>query len=151
MQEKPMTKDDILESAARLIEEPSLTDLMGALAKTKKAKIQYDMRMEATLKERERCAGVVRAMMDGKGLDPITQLRRIAEIPPDSPRHELHLVEAWPLAWKGWLTIECRINCGSNHVPPETAYLITLTDEGKAALAAAEKAQPVADVTCDAA
>ena len=44
------------------------------------------------------------------------------------------LVDAWPLAWKGWLDITATIKCNSNWVPPETVYRIELTDKGRQVL-----------------
>ena len=133
-----MNHDEILETAAREIEEPSLMDRAGMLSRTKRGRREYELRNSAALKERERCAGIVRAMMSGRGLDPITTLRRIAELPADSRQHDLYLVQAWPLAWKGWLNIECRICCNSNGIPPRASYIITLTDEGRAAMERSE-------------
>lgn len=139
-------RDEILEAAALSIEEPSLVDLYGALSSTKKGQREYEIRRAAIEDSRRRFAGTIRAMKSGQGLDPITQLRRIAEFPPDSRRHELHLVEAWPLAWKGWLDIQCTIRCNCNTVPPETRYRIELTDEGRAALTSAQPSEGASDV-----
>lgn len=132
-------RDKILESAALAIEEPSLIDLCGILSRTKKGQREYELRRAAIMDTRRRCAEIIRAMKSGRGLDPITQLRRIAELPANSRHHELYMVEAWPLAWKGWLTIECTIVCNSNSVPPETSYRIMLTDAGHRVLADDEK------------
>lgn len=127
--------DDILETAARLIEEPCLLDMAGILTRTKKGQREFEIREKATMSERSRCAELIRAMMSGKGLDPITTLRQIADLPADSLKHNLYLVSAWPLAWKGWLNIECTVICNSNSSPPETKYTIKLTDEGRSILA----------------
>lgn len=127
-------RDEVLESAALAIEEPGLADLIGVLARTKKGQREYELRSAAIVDCRRRCAEIIRAMKSGCGLDPLTHLRRIAELPAGSRQHDLHLIEAWPLAWKGWVTIECTIVCNSNSIPPETRYQITLTDAGRAAI-----------------
>jgi len=129
-------RDEILEAAAIEIEAPSLLDLAGALTKTKKGQREYELRSEATMKERKRCAGLIRAMKSGCGLDPIERLRRISELVPGSRQHELYLRDAWPLVSKGWVDIECRLLCSSNCSPPESHYEITLTEDGRVALAA---------------
>lgn len=125
-------RDEILESAALAIEEPSLTDLVGALSRTKKGQREYEFRREVIVACRKRSAEIIRAMKSGRGLDPLTQLRKIAEA--DARQHDLYLNDAWPLAWKGWLTIECVMVCNGNSVPPETNFRITLTDAGRVAL-----------------
>ena len=129
-------RDEILEAAALEIEAPSLLDIVGILSRTKKGQREYELRHKAILDTRRRCAEIIRAMKSGRGLDPMTQLRRIAELEPGSRNHDLHLVDAGPLAWKGLVNIECRLRCNGNSVPPETHYEITLTEDGKAALAA---------------
>jgi len=129
-------RDELLEAAALAVEEPEFGDLRGALTPTKKGQREYELRSTAIADTRRRCAETIRAMKTGRGLDPLTQLRRIAEA--KAVQHDLHLIEAWPLAWKGWLTIKCSIVCNSNSVPPETKYTIELTDAGRAALKTAE-------------
>ena len=131
-------RDEILEAAALEIEEPEFMDLRGALSPTKKGQREYEIRSAAIDETRKSCARVIRAMKSGNGLDPMEQLRRIAAISPDSRQHELYLKSAWPLAFKGWLNIECRIRCNSNSVPPETEYRIELTDKGRAALSSTD-------------
>lgn len=136
-------RDQILEAAALAIEEPSLSDLAGMLSRTKKGQREYEIRRAAIVESRRRCAEIIRAMKSGRGLDPLEQLRRLATLPADGPHHDLYLVDAWPLAWKGWLTIECTIVCNSNSCPPETRYRIALTDAGRAMIADGENV-PVA-------
>lgn len=130
-------RDEILEAAALAIEEPGLSDLCGILSTTKKGQREYAIRSVAVNDTRRRCGEIIRAMKSGRGLDPLTQLQRIAEA--ECGRHDLYLIEAWPLAWKGWVTIKCTIVCNSNSVPPETAYTIELTDAGHAALSSHER------------
>lgn len=127
-------RDEILEAAALEIEGSSLLDMSGAWSKTKKGQREYEARMKAVYGERKRCADIIRAMKSGSGLDPIERLRQIAELPQDH-RQDLYLTDAWPMAWKGWLDIECRIKLNSNSAPPQSEYRITLTDEGRAILA----------------
>ena len=131
-------RDEILEAAAAEIESPQLTDLAGALAKTKRGREHYELRTKAISETRKRCAEIIRAMKSGRGLDPVEQLRRISEI--SNPRqYDLYLIEAWPLAWRGWLNIFCTIKCNSNSVPPETEYRMELTSAGQAILAAVDQ------------
>jgi len=49
-----------------------------------------------------------------------------------------YLRDAWPLAWKKLLKIECIVDCTSNSIPPGIEYRITITDAGRRALEAQE-------------
>jgi hypothetical protein len=74
-----------------------------------------------------------------RDLDAVAVLRHLAELSLDH-RHDGSLIDAWPLAWKGWVDIDCTIRCNSNWLPPQTTYRITLTDKGRAVLDAAPRA-----------
>ncbi|WP_211662716.1 hypothetical protein, partial [Klebsiella pneumoniae] len=71
-------------------------------------------------------------------LDAVAVLRNLAGLPTDGD-HVADLTRAWPLAWKGWLTIECILTCSSNSIPPRTAYRIRITSKGRAVLAGAQE------------
>ena len=120
-------RDDILEAAAMAIEKEHFSDLSGVLSRTKKGQREYEIRSEAIKRTRKSCAEIIRAMKSGSGLDPVEQLRRIAAA--TGRQQELYLTEAWPLAWKGWLDIDCVLACNSNGMRDRVTYIIRLTDE----------------------
>jgi len=124
--------DEILEYAAKLIEDTDLSDMAGVWAKKKRDREDAALRLKAAEDVRKRCAAHVRAMKKRPELSPIETLREMADLPSDTyPGHVMHLRDAWPLAWKGWLDIQCIIKTNSNGVPPETEYRIVLTDKGR--------------------
>lgn len=126
--------DEVLEYAAQLIEEESFADLAGIFAKRKRAREDADLRYRTIQQTRADCARHIRAMKSRRDLDALAVLRRIAELK-DDYRHDMHLRDAWPLAWKGWVDITATLRCNSNSVPPEVEYRIRLTDEGREVLA----------------
>lgn len=125
--------DEVLEYAARLIEEISLGDIAGIGAKKKRAREDANLRAATIEKTRKECAAHIRAFKSRDDLTAVAVLRRIAELKGD--RHEYELIDAWPLAWKGWLRIDVTICASSNSIPPPTRYTITLTDKGRDVLA----------------
>lgn len=128
--------DDVLEYAARLIEESSLLDLRGVMAKRKRDREDADLRFRVIQETRAEMARHIRAMKSRPDLDARNVLARIAALPPNPREHEMHLRDAWPLAWKGWCTIKHSVICNSNCIPPETEYQIAITDAGREILAA---------------
>jgi hypothetical protein len=130
LQRDDMTADEALEYAARLIEDMSLVDFGGVWAKKKREREDAELRAATTKKVRADCAAHIRAMINRPDLSPRAVLQRIAE----SQRGEFLLRDAWPLAWKGLCRIEARVVCNSNSIPPETSYVITLTEKGRAIL-----------------
>ena len=125
--------DDVLEYAARLIEDASLLDLRGIMAKRKRDREDADLRFRTIQETRAEMARHIRAMKSRPDLDARSVLARLAALPA-SGRHDMELRDAWPLAWKGWLNIKCIVICNSNSVPPETEYRIELTDLGRGIL-----------------
>jgi hypothetical protein len=132
------SKDDILEYAARLIEDTDISDMRGIMSRRKRDREDSELRMLTSAEVRQRCASQIRAMKERPDLTPEATLRDIAENEGGYQGHAMILRDAWPLAWKGWVNIECRIRCNSNCVPPETEYWITLTDRGRKVLAAGQ-------------
>lgn len=128
--------DEVLEYAAQLIEETDLTDMAGVWAKRKRVREDAQLRLETAQGIRRRCAEHVRAMKNRPDLSPIATLRNLAEAKEEHLGHALYLKDAWPLAWKGWVDIECIMRTNSNSIPPETSYRIVLTDKGREVLAA---------------
>lgn len=126
--------DEILEYAARLIEESSIEDWAGAWAKRKRVREDSDLRYKTAQEVRASCAKHVRAMKARPDLSPIATLRYIAEAKEGHGGHVHLLRDAWPLAWKGWVNIECTVKCNDNCIPPETVYRIVVTDKGRAVL-----------------
>lgn len=133
------TADDALEYAARLIEETDLSDMAGIWAKRKRDREDAALRLKAAEETRRRCAEHIRAMKKRPDLSPVATLRDIAEAKEGHRGHAMLLKDAWPLAWMGWVDIECTMKCNSNCVPPESSYRVTLTDKGLAVLANADK------------
>jgi hypothetical protein len=130
--------DEILEYAAKLIEDTDLSDLAGVWAKKKRNREDAELRLRTAEDVRKRCASHIRAMKKRPELGPVGTLRELAGLSNDSYMgHVMHLRDAWPLAWKGWVNIECILKTNSNGVPPETEYRIVLTDKGRDILAAA--------------
>lgn len=128
--------DETLEFAAQLIEDPSFTDYRGAFAKTKRGREAAAVAIKAREECRREMAEHVRAFKSRRDLDAAAILERIAEEVALGRNAVVSLVDAWPLAWKGWLNIEARIRVNSNHIPPETHYHIGLTDKGRSVLEA---------------
>jgi hypothetical protein len=128
--------DDALEYAASLIEETDISDLHGVWAKRKRDQEDAELRMKTSEEVRRRCAAHIRAMKNRPDLTPLSTLRMIAETKEGYGGHVSYLHDAWPLAWKGWINIECTIKVNSNGIPPETTYRITLTDKGRELLTA---------------
>jgi len=133
--------DETLEFAAQLIEEPSFTDMRGTLTRRKRDRAKALERQQAREECRREMAEHLRAFKARRDLDATAILARIAEEIELGRDAVIRLVDAWPLAWKGWLNIEARIRCNSNSIPPETHYHIELTDEGREVL----KRRPASD------
>lgn len=128
------TSDEVLEYAARLIEEASFTDLAGIWAKRKRDREDAELRRKTILETRQDCARLIRAFKNRPDLDAKNVLQRLSELRP-CDNHVAYLKDAWPLAWKGWLNIKATVTCNSNCVPPETGYQIEITEDGRAVLA----------------
>ncbi len=131
---------ETMEYAARLIEEVGLGDLRGVFAKKKRVREDAELRWQARAELRAEMARLLRAMTNRDDLSAVATLQHIAGL--DERSHTLHLRDAWPLTWKGWLKIEALLVCNSNHIPPECSYRIRLTDQGQAVLAANALAVP---------
>lgn len=129
--------DAVLEYAAQLVEEGSFTDLAGIWSKRKRDREDAELRRKTKEETRVECARFIRAFKSRRDLDAVNVLREFAENDGQEDRH-FGLIEAWPLAWKGWLDIEAIVKCNSNCHPPETRYRITVTDAGRKALADGE-------------
>lgn len=127
--------DEVLEYAARLIEEQSFQDLAGILARRKRDREDAELRRKATAETRRACARHIRSFKNRPELDAKSVLRDLSELGPDDP-HSMHLLDAWPLVWKGWLNINCTIRCNSI-IPSMTEYRIEITERGRAVLAEA--------------
>ena len=134
--------DETLEYAARLIEEPNISELFGHFGQSwpkgtrrKRKTADQDLALRVAERVRRNAAEFIRAMKSRPDLDARQALRDIADDLSHGLRHEGHLVDAWPLAWKGWLDIKCIIRCNSNSIPPETEYRIELTDTGREIIA----------------
>lgn len=125
--------DAVLEYAARLVEEGSFADLRGIWSKRKRDREDAELRRQTKEETRKECAEFIRAFKSRRDLDAVNVLRKISE--QSDTAYSIHLIDAWPLAWKGWLNIYCTVKCNSNCLPPETIYRIELTDEGRALLA----------------
>lgn len=130
--------DAVLEFAAQLVEEGSFADLAGIWSKRKRDREDAELRRKTKEETRAECARFIRAFKSRDDLDPVNVLREFAEGDGQENAHRLDLIRAWPLAWKGWLNIEAIMKCNSNCVPPETRYRVTLTDDGRAVLDAAQ-------------
>lgn len=131
-------KDEVLEYAAQLIEESSIEDWAGAWAKRKRIREDSELRYKTAQEVRQSCARHVRAFKHRPELDAKSVLKDLSELKPDA-RHDMHLRDAWPLAWKGWLNIKCTVICNSNCIPPEMEYRIEITEKGHAVLAETAK------------
>jgi hypothetical protein len=127
------TRDAVLEWVARFLEEGDFRDLAGVWAKRKRCREDAALRGAARAEMRREFAAHLWAMIGRDDLSSIAVLRRMAALPA-AGNHVTELCHAWPLAWKGWLDIECIISTADNCVPPQTRYRIVLTDSGRAAL-----------------
>jgi hypothetical protein len=134
--------DSVLEYAAQVVERDSFADLAGIAARRKRDREDAALRRQTREETREECAESIRACKSRRDRDAVAVLRDLAELPRDRCQHGIRLLDAWPLAWKGWLNINCTIQCNSNSVPPETDYWIEITDAGRAVLAKAAARDP---------
>lgn len=125
--------DAVLEYAAQLCEEMFVEEIAGIAARKKRDREDAALRSNTVKATRLRCAAHIRAFKSRHDLDARAVLCRFADLS-DEHDHVAHLHDAWPLAWKGWCTIECRIVCNDNSIPPRTQYRIRLTDKGRAVL-----------------
>ena len=126
--------DTTLEYAAQLVEESSLRDWRGAMAKRKRQREDAELRRQARAEMRIELADYIRAMKARPDRTPLAVLAHLAEL--DGDDHAAYVRDAWPLAWKGWVSIHASVRCDSNCLPPEQSYRIELTDAGREALAA---------------
>jgi hypothetical protein len=134
------TRDDILEYVAQLIEESyGFVRQEDENAKRKRNREDAKLVNKTNRQARTDLADLVRRTKGERHFDAIEILKHIAEaIQHDRHPHygdDSNLIRAWPLAWRGWLTISCVTKCNSNSVPPEAKYLIEITDKGRSALA----------------
>lgn len=127
-------KDAVLEYAACLIEDIGLEAFAGCMARRKRDREDAALRAQAARETRRLCAEQIRAMKSRHDLDAKTVLRRLAGLSEDHC-HAMYLIDAWPLAWKGWLDIKCIIRCNDNSILPYTEYRIELTEHGHRMLA----------------
>lgn len=125
--------DAVLEYAAQLCEEMFVEEISGLAARKRRVREDASLRSNTIKETRLRCAAHIRAFKSRHDLDASAVLRRFADLSDDHD-HVAHLRDAWPLAWKGWCGIECRIICSDNSIPPRTQYRIRLTDKGRAVL-----------------
>lgn len=129
------SNDEVLEYAAKLIEDTDISDWRGVWAKKKRDREDAALRFKTAGEVRAACAKHIRAMKGRPELGPIETLRGLSDLPTDHYMgHVMHLRDAWPLAWKGWVDIECIIRTNSNGVPPDSSYRIVLTDKGREVL-----------------
>ena len=129
--------DATLEFAAQAVERDSLLDIAGIMARRKRQREDAALRTRVRRELRAEMAAHLRALMNRPELNAISVLGRLSRLP-DDHRHDSHLMDAWPLAWRGWLTISATLRCDSNWIPPEIHYHISLTDRGREALAASD-------------
>jgi hypothetical protein len=117
-----------------VVGEAFVFDLVGVATKKKRDREDANLRFKTIQENRADCARHIRAFKSRPDLDPVNVLRELSELTDSHCGHALKLRDAWPLAWKGWVDIECTIKCNSNSIPPETNYRITLTEYGRGIL-----------------
>jgi hypothetical protein len=136
-----------LELAARVAEEPSVHEEFPERHRRKREREDQELRLMVIAATRAEIASDLRAVIGRDNLSPKQTLKIIADNL--GGNHYLgdvmHLVDAWPLAWRGWLRIEARIKCNSNCIPPEISYYIDITDKGREILG--DKYAPILSVT----
>jgi hypothetical protein len=130
--------DATLEFAARfIVESTSISEDFPRRLKRKRDREDLALKLKTMAELRESLAAKLPEVKKRDNVSPTQILRGIADDIGSS--HYLgdviHLVDAWPLAWRGWLTIESRIKCNSNSIPPRVSYHIELTDKGREVLA----------------
>lgn len=133
MADTHQTRDEILEEAARYIEEMSFLDLRGLASKRKRDREDAALRCETIKETRKQLAADIRGLKENKRGDAVEVLKMLSEL--GDGWHAPYLRDAWPLAWKGWVDIQATVRLNSNSIPPETEYRITLTDKGREVLA----------------
>lgn len=145
---QPENVDDAtLEYAARLIEDRDILDLRGAMGRRKRDREDADLRLRTRVELKAELARFLRAMKCRNDLDIANVLARVVA-ENDRGRASVHLIDAWPLAWKGLLNIYATVRCNSNAIPPETSYRIDLTEKGRRLLDES-KTDPGTDVVVE--
>jgi hypothetical protein len=124
--------DRLFEKAALEVERFDLDEVMGLMARRKRAREDSLLRSRTIRETRAKCAAEIRALKSNRRSDPVQILERVKEA--GTERHEFILTEAWPLVWDGLLDVECTIKCNSNSIPPQTRFRIVLTEKGQAML-----------------
>jgi predicted P-loop ATPase len=126
-------RDDALEEAARFVEGLDFREMQGIWAKRKRDRENADLRGKTIRETRERIAEELRGLKTHRRHDAKAMLAGIAaQIERGQTPTQ---VDAWPLAWKGWVNIYAITRCNTNVYPGETTYRIELTDKGRAVLA----------------
>lgn len=123
--------DRVLEAVAVELEGLNLLDIMGVAAKKKRAREDAAVRMKAREEQRQELIRHLRAMKNRPDLGVDSILKEIHERKTPPGGDVLLLRDAWPLAWKGLVDIECYITCTGGFIPPETRYRVTLTNKGR--------------------
>lgn len=123
-------RDAVLEWVAKWIEDRSLTDFRGVMARKKRDREDAELRCTTRAELRDEMARSVRAMIGREDLGPTAILERIRDTK-DGIGHVVLLRDAWPLAWQGLVAIECRVMCNDNTIPPRAEYRVTLTEKGR--------------------
>ena len=129
-----------LEWALELIEKPSPLDFIGTGSRRKRDREDAALRMRVREEQRGEIAARIRRVAASGAFDPADLLLRIARQIERGESGAVLLPRAWPLAWRGWLTITAQIHCASNSLPPLAEYRVEITDRGREVLAAADAA-----------
>lgn len=127
----------IIEEVAQWIEEASFLDLRGILSRRKRDREDAEVRRKARDELRAEIADMVRGRAGNGVGDPVATLKRLMETDGRWIGSELRS-EGWPLVFKGWIDVTVITHISENSLPARSEFRITLTDEGKKALADAQ-------------
>jgi hypothetical protein len=128
-------RDELIELIARGVEERSLLDLRGVMAKRKRDREDAQLRLDARHEQRAELGRFIRAFKSGEGRDPTTQLRRIK----DGERIWM-LRDVADLVDMGLISLSVTVDLTYGSISGQVEYAARLTKDGEEAIAEREAA-----------
>lgn len=137
--EAVIAADRLVEEIACHVESADFLDMMGTLARKKRAREDAELRKAARLELKKEIARFIRSYKSENGNSIASTLAQIKARELTAGDDHL-LVDAWPLAWLGLCDITMSMKLNQNVVPPQAAFKITLTEKGEERLRAEQAA-----------
>lgn len=126
-------RDEVLEFAAHLVEQMSLAELRGIMAKKKRVREDAQLRSATIREHKSEMASLIRSQK-GRPDGDVRTLQEIAALT-EEYTHTIVVRRAWALMERGLCRIAVTFDCADRVLSPTPAFRVTLTDEGRAALA----------------